>query len=197
MKEKISLSVNFKDLSQNLIIFYTLVIFLSYVLIYILDLFYPVSEANIIFDDFYIVNLYFYLFSILFLFYINLKSRWLDVKILYEIEESKLKRINLFLIIAIICGLFCFSLSRFIYYFTFYPEFFLELINENKLECFFIEVKVLWSKKLSNYYVFDSIAIKVAKILHPIGILLLCLNFFYFIFLSIFSKSLKNSIIYN
>ena len=173
MKEKISLSVNFKDLSQNLIIFYTLVIFLSYVLIYILDLFYPVSEANNIFDDFYIVNLYFYLFSILFLFYINLKSRWLDVKILYEIEESKLKRINLFLIIAIICGLFCFSLSRFIYYFTFYPEFFLELINENKLECFFIEVKVLWSKKLSNYYVFDSIAIKVAKILHPIGILLL------------------------
>ncbi len=197
MKEKISLSLNFKDLCQNLIIFYTLVLFLSYALIYILDLFYPVSEANIIFDDFYIVNLYFYLFSILFLFYINLKSRWLDVKILYEIEEGKLKKINLFLIIAIICGLFCFSLARFIYYFTFYPEIFLELINENKLECFFIEVKVLWSKKLSNYFVFDSTAIKVAKILHPIGILLLCLNFFYLIFLSIFSKSLKKSLIYS
>lgn len=187
-------SLNIHKVILNLIFIYPIIIFVSFITLSFLEIIYPVKLTKNNFTDFNIVNLYFMLFCTLFIGIFVYKNKWLNFNVIFKIKESKIKNINTWILLVLISGSFFLVFSKYIYFIDFYEDRISNFFKEDFF-CFFLDIKSLWSNKLENFKNNDEILIRLIQFTHPLGIILLCLIYFYLFFLIIFFENLKSYII--
>ena len=165
-------TLNIKELILNSICIYPVIIFVSFFIVSILELIYPIQLTKIIFSDFHIVNLYFMLFCTLLIGIFVYKNEWLNFDVIFKIEVSKIKKINNWILLILITGSFFLVFSKYIYFINFYDDRVSNIFTKN-ISCFFLDLKNLWSLKSNNFQNNNEIFIQLVKIIHPISIILL------------------------
>lgn len=188
---------DFKNIFQNFLIFFIFITFSTLTLSIFLDYIYPAQTlGNKKFIDFYLTNIYFFLFFSFILYFSNnffLKKNYL---INIRIELKKFNKILNILIFLISLGLVLFLFSKIAYLSLIYNDF-SKLLKLKDLSCYFIDVKNWWSLKLDVFQTVDKPYEIYIKFFNPIGKLLLSLNFTLLLFLFAFSEKIpKKKAIY-